>query len=122
MSPSLKEKFVQIGKIGADMVERLQEIDGNYRFLIPGEGRLVIGTPTDIKYPNHQEIAEALGLDPQQIKGGFVEIWEEGTKMAYCGGAFSIPEASEEDFAKARTGEIVIFQPKGRIKHLTKLT
>jgi len=51
-----------------------------------------------------------LGLDSQQIKGGYVEIWERGTMMAYCGGAYNIPEATEEEFESAREGEIVVFQ------------
>ena len=56
------------------MVEILKDIEGNYRFLIPAVRHLVIGTPTSVDHPNHQEIAEALGLDSQQIKGGYVEI------------------------------------------------
>ena len=92
------------------MVEILKDIEGNYRFLIPAVRHLVIGTRSSVNHPNHQEIAEALGLDSQQIKGGYVEIWERGTMMAYCGGAYSIPEATEEEFESAREGEIVVFQ------------
>lgn len=92
------------------MAERLQELNGNYRFLIPSESNgLVIGTPTDVNNPNHQEIAEALGLEPKTFLGGYVEIWEQGQKMAYCGGAFSVPEASNDDFERARQRGITIF-------------
>ncbi len=94
------------------MVEKLQELDGEYRFLISSDGkRLVIGTPSDVNNPNHQEIAEALGLNPQQVKGGYVDIWEKGKQMVYCRGSFSVPKATEEEFEDARKGEIIIFQP-----------
>lgn len=85
------------------MSERLSKLTGNYRFLIPAKEKiLIIGNPTLVKNPNHADIAKSIGLDPKSVRGGCVEIGEKGTRMAFCGGAFSVPEASEEDFNEAR--------------------
>ena len=96
------------------MAEKLKHHEGNYRFLIPSEENgLVVGTPTELEDPNHTDIAIEMGLDPKAVRGGYVEIWMQGDKMAFCGGAVSVPEATEEEFNAARERGIIIFEREG---------
>jgi len=91
-------------------MEILIGFDGNYRFLIPGDDRLVIGTRTEFSHPDHKEMAEAMGLELPKVRGGYVEIWDDGERMSYCGESMTVPSASEAEFEVAREGRIVLFE------------